>query len=181
MPTKNPGPKRTKFERDRDFAVMAKFYLEGRDQTEIAEILNADRPYALSQQTISNDLKAVRKDWLNTAVENYDRTKEIELIRIEEDEKRILDAWELSRIPRKTVTIETRSDDTTERTVQEKRGDTDALPPLPSGVLLSALDRCRARRCAILGFTSYQKSEDLNAAIWLVLQAGYEISDPTRK
>jgi hypothetical protein len=141
MATRNPGPKRSPFERDRDLAKIAKLYLDGKEQSEIAKILNADRPYALSQQTISNDLKAVRAEWLNTAIENYDKTKQIELARIEEDEGRILDAWDRSQTPRMVVTRESRTDGTIERYTQDEPGTGDALPPLPNAALLTALDR----------------------------------------
>ena len=51
-------------------------------------------------------------------------------------------------------------------------------PPLPNPSLLMAIDRIRARRCALLGFDSVQKNQDINAAIMLVLQAGYVVREP---
>ena len=178
MATRNLGPKRSPFERDRDLAKIAKLYLAGKEQSEIAQILNADRPYSLSQQTISNDLKAVRREWMSIAIENYDKTKQIELARIEEDEGRILDAWDRSQTPRMVVMRESRTDGTIDRQTQEEPGTGDTLPPLPNVGILHSLDRVRARRCAIVGFGSHQKHDDLDTAIWAVLRAGYEVKLP---
>ncbi len=49
---------------------------------------------------------------------------------------------------------------------------------VPNAGLLTALDRVRARRCAILGFGANQKADDLDASILAVLRAGYEVKLP---
>ena len=39
----------------------------------------------LVENTIAADLKAVRDGWLNSSIENYEQTRQIELARIEEE------------------------------------------------------------------------------------------------
>ena len=50
------GPKRTPYQRQHDRQLVADWYRQGLTQAAIAERINAERDYSLSQQTISNDL-----------------------------------------------------------------------------------------------------------------------------
>ena len=172
------GAKRSPIERTRDLALIAKLALEGLEQEAITQHLNQNRQYSLSRQTVSNDLAAVRREWMTSALEDYDLLKQIELARIEEDEKRILAAMDEYRIPRSQVTRENRDEGSSEKVVQEELGTGDALPPLPNVALFSALDRVRARRCKILGFDANQSADDLDASILAVIRAGYEVKLP---
>ena len=173
------GPKRSQIERTRDLALIAKMSLDGLEQESIAQHLNANRPYSLSQQTISKDLATVRKEWMTNALEDFDLLKQIELARVEEDERRVLEVFAEARRPRRTVQITTVKGEPIERITEEQYADGTPAPPLPNPSLLASIDRIRARRCALLGFDSVQKSQDINAAIMRVLQAGYVVRQPT--
>ena len=85
------GPKRTADGVLRDRADIARMRLEGLTQTRIAKEITRLRCYSVSQQTITNDLKAVRDEWLNQSIDNYEQTRLIELSRLDEEEKLALE------------------------------------------------------------------------------------------
>ncbi len=55
---------------------IAEYYLKGKRQSEIAEMLGFD------QSTISLDLKAIRNQWLDSALRNFDDLKSQELAKL---------------------------------------------------------------------------------------------------
>lgn len=77
---------------------VSKLYLQGKGQHEIAALMTTefrkpgDKP--ISQQTISQDLKAVRQQWRSSAVRNFDAAQEMELARIDQVEKEAWAAWQ---------------------------------------------------------------------------------------
>ena len=81
------GPKRTADEALRDRADVARMRLDGLTQSQIAEEITRLRSYSVSQQTIALDLKAVRDEWLNISIDNYDKTRQIEITRLDQEEK----------------------------------------------------------------------------------------------
>ncbi|MEM7345877.1 MAG: hypothetical protein AAF485_16675, partial [Chloroflexota bacterium] len=88
-------PKRTPDQRTRDRAEIAKLYLQGWYQSDIAEYINDDpeRDYTLTQQTISNDIEAIRKGWLNSSIRNFDQARAEELAKIDHLERIYWEAW----------------------------------------------------------------------------------------
>lgn len=90
------GIKRTEEERARDLPEIARLYLRGMSQREIAETLSAGRPYTLSRVTITHDLTDIRAEWLEEATSNYDQHVARELARIDKLEFTYWDAWERS-------------------------------------------------------------------------------------
>jgi hypothetical protein len=172
------GPKRTPDEVLRDRAEITRLHMEGKTQNEIITALGEIRDYKLSVQTIARDLKAVRAEWLNTSIENYEKTALIELARLDREESEAWNAWERSKKPiirRKTGEsakgpIDERiCDEYEDGTIAERDG---------NPAFLQRLESIRQRRCAILGFNSQQKSEDINAAIVALLREGYAITAP---
>ena len=105
------GPKRTPDEILRDRAEIAKMRLEGLTQAKIAERLATLRDYALSPQTIAIELKAVREEWLNQTIDNYEQTRLIELSRIDEEESIAIGAWYRSTQPKKKERTRTGTND----------------------------------------------------------------------
>ena len=165
------GPKRTGDEVLRDRADTARMRLEGLTQTRIAEEISRLRSYSVSQQTIANDLKAVRDEWLNQSIDNYEQTRLIELSRLDEEEAIAKDAWERSTLPKKKERTRTGTNDGKpfEEFVQESEN-RDGNP-----AFLQRLESIRQRRCAILGFNAQQRSENINVAIETLLAAGYTV------
>ena len=163
------GPKRTLDEILRDRAEIAKLRLEGLTQAQISDRLGRLRDYTLSPQTIAIELKAVREEWLNQTIDNYEQTRLIELSRLDEEEKIAKDAWTRSMLPKKKERTRTGTNDGKpfEEFMQESEN-RDGNP-----AFLQRLESIRQRRCAILGFNAQQRSENINVAIETLLAAGY--------
>ena len=168
------GPKRTPDEILRDRAEIAKMRLEGLTQAKIAQRLATLRDYALSPQTIAIELKAVRDEWLNQTIDNYEQTRLIELSRIDEEEAIAIGAWYRSTQPKKKERTRTGTNDGKpfEEFVQETE------PRDGNPAFLQRLESIRQRRCAILGFDSWQRSENINVAIETLKAAGYIVRLP---
>ncbi len=66
---------------------VAARYLRGDTQAEIAAQEN------VSQPTISNDLKAIREQWRQAAVRDFNEALSMELARIDEVEREAFSAW----------------------------------------------------------------------------------------
>ena len=172
------GPKRTPDEALRDRAEIARLHMEGMSQAEIADKLARLRDYSLSTRTIANDLKAVRAEWLNASIESYDKTKMIELARIDEEEAIVLDAWKKSTEPKIRKKERTRTGTNDGKMFEEFIQETDEESRDGNPAFLQRLESIRQRRCAILGFPSQQRSNDINAAIDTLVREEYVIGLP---
>ena len=82
---------RTEDEILRDRARIAELYLRGRKQWEIGQELG------LSQQMVSYELGIIRKQWMESAVRDFDEAKGRELDRIDHLEREAWDGWERSK------------------------------------------------------------------------------------
>ena len=82
---------RTEDEILRDRARIADLYLRGRKQWEIGQELG------LSQQMVSYELGIIRKQWIESAVRDFDEAKGRELDRIDHLEREAWDGWERSK------------------------------------------------------------------------------------
>lgn len=70
---------------------VARLYLQGVGQYQIADILD------VNQSTISRDLKAIQKEWLDVAISNFDELKALELAKIDNLEVEYWDGWKRSK------------------------------------------------------------------------------------
>jgi hypothetical protein len=172
------GPKRTNDEILRDRADIARLYMEGLTQSEIAAEISARRNYSLSQQMITYDLKSVRSEWLNASIDNYEKTSLIELARLDEEEAEAWAAWKRSTQPKKRRKERTRTGTNDGKPFEEFLEETDTEERDGNPAFLQRIESIRQRRCAILGFPSQQKSNDVNAAIETLIRAEYTIGLP---
>lgn len=117
-------------------ADVAMRYLHGETQNTIAAALDVD------QATISRDLAAVRKAWLDSAIRDFDAARAIELAKIDEVEREYWLAWERSQKD-KEIAYQEQSD---KKKVGLRRESQVGNPAFLDGVL-----RCIEKRCAILG------------------------------
>ena len=168
------GPKRTAEEVLRDRADIARMRLLGLTQVQIVQELGRLRDYSLSERTIAADLKAVRDEWLNQSIDNYEQTRLIELARLDEEEAIAKDAWVRSTQPKKKERTRTGTNDG--KHFEEFMQETEPRDGNPA--FLQRLESIRQRRCAILGFNAQQRSEDINVAIDTLLAAGYVVRLP---
>ncbi len=133
----------------RDRRRIADMYLAGAIQQDIADELE------LSQTTISDDLKALQKEWRESSLIDLDKAKATELARIDRLEREYWHEWEESKQNKETITkkgTEGKSGERKEATIKEEgqRGD----PRYLSGV-----QWCIEQRCKIVGIYAAEKRE----------------------
>src|SRR5581483_4024403 len=80
--------------------AVAERYLRGETQWEIARTLG------VSQGQVSRDLKAIRQEWLNSSVCNFNELKAREIAKVDELERTYWAAWEESKKTREVSTTE---------------------------------------------------------------------------
>ncbi len=92
------APKRSKDQVLADRVVVARLYLHGWPQAEIARHLNAGRPETehITQQTIAHDMKAIRSEWKRSALFDFNDRIGQELARLDEVERTAWAAWQRS-------------------------------------------------------------------------------------
>lgn len=105
-------PKRTDDQILEDRVQIIKMALEGYTQGEIAEWLNHHRPYRLGVTQIWKDLKAVRKQWVEMYLTDYDQLKAQEIARIDNLERAAWEAFYRSVNDKETI-VSTKVDDHT--------------------------------------------------------------------
>lgn len=88
------APKRSAIQIERDREEIARRYLHGETQQQIADALE------MTRQMIGYDLKAIQEAWRASALRNFDEAKAQELAKIDEVEREAWDAWFNSKKPR---------------------------------------------------------------------------------
>lgn len=124
--------------------VVAEMYLRGVLQANIAIELG------VNQSTISRDLKALQKEWLNSALVNIDEAKGKELAKIDNLEREYWDAWKRSQENAETRTTTTGPAGTATEVFKEEGQTGD--PRYLEGVY-----RCINKRCEILGLDASKR------------------------
>ena len=145
-----PAHKRTPAQIRSDRVSIAKYYLEGRFQQEIADALK------LSQQQVSYDIKAIQQYWQEKYEYQLDELRSQELARIDHLERTYWDAWEKSQMP-KDITMTGKDGD---RVKVAKRSEQRNGNP----AYLSGVQWCIDRRCKLLGLDAPVKSQ-VNASL----------------
>jgi hypothetical protein len=80
---------------------VAEMYLRGQTQWQIAHQMG------VNQAQISRDLKVIRREWLNSAVQDFDARKAQELAKIDAVEAEAWTAWKRSQEPSEVVKAST--------------------------------------------------------------------------
>jgi hypothetical protein len=132
---------RSPFQILEDRQMIAHLYLTGKKQWEIGLEMN------LTQARISQELKIVRKAWLDSSIRDFDKAKAEELAKIDRLEVEYWDAWKRSCETREkhitTTRTNERGDESGARVERENLyGD----PRFLQGV-----ERCIEQRCKIFG------------------------------
>lgn len=138
--------RRSASELARDRRRIADFYLSGWLQADIAVEVGVD------QSTISRDLKALQKDWLNSALIDYNAAKARELAKIDRLEREYWAAWEASKEDRETQITEKIESQTPRSKAQIRREGQVGSPSFLAGV-----EWCIKRRCKMLGLDAPAK------------------------
>jgi DNA-binding transcriptional ArsR family regulator len=141
-------------------AKVAEMYLKGRFQWEIADSLGID------QATVSRDLKALQKEWKESAVRDFDEAKEQELARVDNLERTYWESWERSLKEKETTRTEQSTKDkgnnkdegsTRAGILKEQR---DGNPEFLKGV-----QWCINKRSEILWGVEMKKLEEIQKAL----------------
>lgn len=152
--------RRSTAQRTRDRRNIGNLYLQGWIQADIAESVG------VSQSTVSNDLKALHKDWLASALLDFNEAKSQELAKIDRLEREYWAAWGQSKVPIKTASQKQRG-----KVVKRQDEDGEFIAEQPAEVskmskeqigdprFLAGVQWCIDRRCKILGVDAPVKSD----------------------
>lgn len=144
MPAKHANT-RTKGQVERDRIEVARLYLQGKYQHEIAELLK------VSQQQVSYDLRAVQAQWRDIPAKQIDELKNKELARIDQLERTYWEAWVDSKKAKETTSTAKEGD----RLKVGKRSEQRNGNPQ----YLAGVQWCIERRIKLLGLDAPVKSE----------------------
>lgn len=143
---------RKKSELERDRRNIARMYLSGTTQMEIASELG------LSQSTVSRDLSYLQKEWAEARISDIDERKRMELAKIDILELEYWDAWRGSKRDSETETKTIRGDQSDEkpkRIEQAKRIESQNGDPR----YLVGVQWCIERRCGLLGLDAPKRTD----------------------
>lgn len=87
------APKRKKGQREIDLRDEAMLFAQGYTQQEIADKLNAGRPYSLTKQAIGRDLRILRKQWHDESMADINTVKAQQMAEIRLAMNELLRAW----------------------------------------------------------------------------------------
>lgn len=135
------------------------WYCQGLTQATIADRINADRDYDLSQQTISNDILAIQKVWLRSSLRDFDDMRAEQLGKIDRLEREYWRGWERSCEDAETVvkkqkgTLTKRKDEKTGKFVAERPAEQQQTSKGQAGDprFLAGVKDCIDRRIKLLG------------------------------
>jgi hypothetical protein len=116
---------------------VTELYLKGSSQSAIAAELN------VSQSTVSEDLKYIRRKWEKSAIRNYDELRTRELHKLDFVESQAWAAWDRSQKPAQSATVTGEGNgQQTKKSVKQQVGD-------PR--FLDLVSKCISHRRAITG------------------------------
>jgi hypothetical protein len=165
-------PKRTKDERERDLAEVAKHYLRGMVQIEIVKKLCEGKPYTLSLNTLRNDLKELRRRWIESSMIDFNEARSNELAKLDHLENTYWDAWEESRRHRETSMHAQEQGRDAKLKTSLRREQQVGDPRFLDGVM-----RCGVERRKILGLYQQETSEGGSQTLVQIVQLAREKRD----
>jgi predicted transcriptional regulator len=97
---------------------VAEKYLQGWIQAEIA------RHLSVSQATVSSDLKAIRREWRDSRIRDFDEAVNLELQKLQLLEREAWQGWQRSQEPvESTRVVQSEGGKKAEKTVRRQNGD----------------------------------------------------------
>jgi len=103
------APRRTQIQIERDRVEIARLYLQGIIQADIADRLG------MTQPMVSYDLKAIRAKWLESTLVDFNERISIELAKIDNLEVEYWEAWHKSLQVKESSTAKIITDNSGER------------------------------------------------------------------
>jgi len=145
----NRKPRRSAAQLARDRRRIAELYLEGKLQADIAEAVG------ISQSTVSNDLKAIQQEWLESSLIDFNEAKARELAKIDRLEWEYWTAWARSCEDAETTTKKAVQVGDKERKEATQTAKGQAGDPR----FLQGVQWCIERRCKLLGIDAPQRHD----------------------
>ena len=116
---------------------VAELYLKGSSQMQIA------RQLGVSQSTVSTDLKAIRREWRDSRIRDFDEAVAVELRKLDNLEREAWLAWERTQQPVETTKVaQDGSGKRAEKIVKQQYGNPH---------FLEQIHRCNVSRRLLLG------------------------------
>ena len=182
------APKRTHHQLQRDRQLIQAWYSRGDTQTAIAALINSgehlaegEPRYTLSQQTVSNDIRAIQAAWLKSSLRDFDEMRAEQLGKIDEQERRYHRGWERSCLDAETVvkkskgTVKKYKDEKTGKFVAERPAEQQQTSKGQAGNphFLAGIDRCIDRRIKLLGLDAPVK-HNIEGALTIQRVVGFD-------
>ncbi len=153
--TGNPKgpPQRTRQEREQDYVTIARLYVQGQSQQQIADALGNK----VSRRQIGKDLQVIRQRWVDSQVKDFGTIQAVQLAKLDLAEARAWDGFERSQ------------QDSIKITTKSGRGNGDDGWPLPDEItthregqagdpaFLKIILDCVEKRCKIFGLFAPEK------------------------
>lgn len=139
------APKRSKFQREQDLEEIARLYLTGKTQQEIAD------QFGVSREQIKYDLEEIRQRWRQSTVINITEAKQRELARLDELERAYWQAWERSCGEKRTTRQETSQGSDGQDNNRRIRAIINNENLFGNPAYLAGIQYCISERCKILG------------------------------
>lgn len=149
------GKRRDPAQRARDRRRTADLYLQGWLQAQIAGELD------VNQSTVSRDLKALQKEWLQSALVDFDEAKSQELAKVDRLEREYWNEWVRSRLDKGSTLSETVVGD---KGSKRQKAQVRKEGRLGDPRYLQGVQWCIERRCKILGIDAPIKT-DMSGAL----------------
>jgi len=153
-------PRRSAAQLARDRRRIAGLYLEGQLQADIAEAVG------VSQSTVSNDLKAIQQEWLQSSLMDFNEARAQEIAKIDRLEREYWAAWQRSCEDAETSTQKVKGklqkyQDDSGKFVAEQPAEATKTSREQAGDprFLSGVQWCIERRCKLLGIDAPQRHE----------------------
>lgn len=131
-------------------AKVAKLYLQGWYQADIA------KEVGVTQQQVSLDLKALKKEWLASSIRDFDKARDNELFKIDNLEREYWAAWEKSKTDYSKKSIKAKG--TKKELNQVEKTDTEVIM-IGDKRFMDGIQWCINKRCEILGLDAPKKQE----------------------
>jgi hypothetical protein len=158
--------RRSQAEIERDRRRIADLYLQGWIQSAIGEELK------LAQSTISRDLRALYKQWQESALVDFDKAKAEELAKVDRLEREYWAAWR--RSCEDAETVKQRGVESGDKKSKEAVKITKGQAGDPR--FLAGVQWCIERRCKILGLDAPEQKE-LRGALQIMYTGNVDPDD----
>jgi hypothetical protein len=147
-------PQVTKDQLKQRLAKVAEFYKRAVPVSTIAKRVG------VTERQVYNDLNAIRKDWKQSSISDFDERLAVELAKIDNLEKTYWEAWERScKVEKKKTEKEKGNVVEGEFKVSEKEIMKMKVSSVGNAKFLDGVYKCIDKRCDLLGLNSPTKIE----------------------